>query len=165
MALQVHQESCDHPHEDPDPPQVRHVREDVDRVQPLGPGVHGEDLCQLVGHMGKQGGVEFLFGQNPPHRPQGPGADVLGGVRLPVQVQGEVPHHVEGQLLYRLLVVKIEHLLEDQGAQGGVHLLGGSSVDLVERGGQFLDGQFREDLLAEEPGPGVVEEFASFGPM
>ena len=74
-----------------------------------------------------------------------------------------MPLEGKGQLPDRLLVGQIEHLLEDQDAQGGVHLLGGSSEDLVERGGQLLDGQLRQDLLAEEPGPGSIEEFASLG--
>jgi len=163
MAFEVDEKRPDHPHEDPDPPQVAHVRLDVDRVEPLGPGVHGEDPGQLVGDLGKQYGVQFLFGQDPPHRPQRPGANVLGGIRLPVKVQSKMPLDRKGQLPDRFLVVKIKHLLEDQGAQGGVHLLGGASVDLVERGGQFLDGQLREDLPAEETGPGIVEEFAPFG--
>ena len=74
-----------------------------------------------------------------------------------------MPLEIESQLHDRLVVGGVKHLLEDERPQDGVDLLGGSPEAFVERGGQFVDGQFREDLPAEKSGPGIFWKFASLG--
>jgi len=116
-----------------------------------------KNLRQLVGNLGEQERVQFPLIQHPPHRPQCLPADVFDGIGLPGKVEGEVPLEIESQLLDRLVVGGVKHLLEDERPQGGVDLLGGSPEVFVERGSQFVDGQFREDLPAEKSRPGILQ--------
>jgi hypothetical protein len=49
-------------------------------------------------------------------------------------------------------------LLEDQGPDDGVEVLGGAAQLAGEAGGQLADREVFEQMLAEDGGPGSVEE-------
>jgi len=87
----------------------------VHRIQPLLAGVHAEDGGQLLRHRVEEKPVELLLGQQLPHGPQSPQADVLPLVGFVGKIEGVVPFGVEGQLPHGFLVGCVMHRLELEG--------------------------------------------------
>ncbi len=73
-----------------------------------------------------------------------------------------MPGEVEGDGLDGLGVGGVVELLEDQGADDGVEVLGGASQLAGEVGGQLADRKVIEEMVSEDGGPGAVEEPAAF---
>ena len=72
-------------------------------------------------------------------------------------IQGVVPLLIEGQLLDRLGVGQVVHLLEQQDPQDGGQILGGTAEVGPKARGQLPHRQHREDFPAEQAGPGVLQ--------
>ena len=76
-----------------------------------------------------------------------------------------MPLDVEAELLNRLLVGAIMHLLENHQPHHGIELLGGPTIPVMIMSTKRLDGKFREDLVLKKTCPRAVQELASFGPQ
>ena len=74
-----------------------------------------------------------------------------------------MPLLMEGQLVDRLGIGEVVHLLQHQDTQDGVQLFGGAAGIRPEPGGDLVHRQFRQDFLAEQPGPGVFQQLAPLG--
>ena len=140
--------------------QAAHRRADRRRVEPLLARVDADGLDEPVGERAEEDLVQPALDQEPAVVPQGPLAEV--GVGLGADVEGVLPGEVEGDGLDGGGVGGVVELLEDQGADDGVEVLGGASQLAGEAGGQLADREVVEEMLAEDGGPGAVEEPASF---
>jgi hypothetical protein len=163
MSFQVDEERTDHPHEQADPPQVPHVREDVRGIEPLLGGIHRKQLRQLLRRRLEDQPGEVVSGEQVPQGPQGLRADIHVS-RLPLgEVQREVPLQVEGDPVDRLLVGEVVHLLEEGDPQHCVEVLGRRPLRLGEERPEFVDREFGEDLLPEQPRPRFLQPLPAMG--
>ena len=67
------------------------------------------------------------------------------------------------ELLYRLLIGAIMHLLEDHQPHHCIQFLGGAAMAVMIMPAQRLDGQFRENMILKKARPGAVQELSSLG--
>jgi len=104
MTLQIHQELLDRSAKQPDPTEMTHIGEQMDRITALLARIHREDLGQLVGHALKEDPVQILFGQQASHRPKSFGTKVTLLIRFIGDPQGIMPLHIKGILVNRLLI-------------------------------------------------------------
>jgi len=70
---------------------------------------------------------------------------------------------MEGQLLDRIGIREVVHLLEHQETQDGIQLFRGAAEIRPEPGGDLVHRQLHQDFLAEQPGPGVFQQLAPLG--
>ena len=74
-----------------------------------------------------------------------------------------MPLDIETELLHRLPVGAIMHLLEDHQPHHRVQFLGGPAMAVMIMPAQGLDGQLRENMLLKKTRPGTVQELSSLG--
>ena len=133
------------------------------RVGGILQGFRGNLPGRLDGDLMKQDRVQLLVGDLLAHAPQGLVTQILGGIALLGDIEGLVPLLMEGQLLDRLGIGEVVHLLQHQDTQDGVQLFRGAAQIRPEPGGDLVHRQFRQDFLAEQAGPGVFQKLAPLG--
>ena len=74
-----------------------------------------------------------------------------------------MPLDIETELLNRLLIGTIMHLLEEHQPYHGIQFLGGPAIAVMIMGAQRLHREFGEDMLLKKPSPGIVQEITSLG--
>lgn len=140
-----------------------HVREDVRGIEPLAGGIHRKQLRQLLRGRREDHLREIVPREQVPQGPQGLRADVYVARLHLGEAQREVLLQVEGDLVDRLLVGEIVHLLEEGDPQHRVEILGRCPLRLGEERPEFVDRKFREDLLPEQPRPRFLQPLPAMG--
>jgi hypothetical protein len=136
-AAEFAEEFADRLDEDAQPGQAPHRRADGGGVEPLLARVDTDGLDQPVGEGAKKDLVQALLDEERPVIPQRPLAEV--GIGVGADVEGLVPGDVEGDSLDGFGVGGVVELLEDQGFDDSVEVLGGASQRAKEVGRQVAE--------------------------
>jgi hypothetical protein len=85
--------------------------------------------------------------------------------RSAIIIEGELPLDVEAELFDRLPVSEIQHLLKNHRPHHGVKLIGRSAVHGIIMFFKQMHGQYGEDLIPKQFGPGAVQQASAFRPQ